>query len=641
MIVKVVIPDSIYARVYFARGEQGPQGPQGIQGTPGATGATGPTGPAGANGTSYTPGDPIYVTVRNATGSVLNKGAIVYVSGANGVHTQVSLAANNNDATSARTLGWMAETVQNNSEGLCMVEGYLEGLTTNGFTEGAQLYLSDVPGQFTQTKPVAPNHMVYVGVVAKASAGNGKVYVKVQNGYELDELHDVRITSPANNEVLTYESSTGLWKNKVNAADGVTSITATAPLTGGTITSTGSIGLDQTALSITQSQVTNLVSDLAAKAPSASPTFTGTVTTPITSGTLLWTDSSGVLGKVGNAPGLGYVPYTASVTGGIAWQNLATLVKTDAANTFTVGGHLIDTGAAGTKGLTIKRVAGQTANMLEFQLQDGTVLSRVDSSGDIYAGLIRSNYQLMSFSGGAAIVPMMVRGAASQSGDLQQWQNSAGTNLVTIRPNVSGSWGNPAIFSGGPVQIAPTASATGYGLFVNSGAAGSTGITVRGAASQSANLQEWQNSAGTVQALINPFGAAAFGTSSVLGRVSISTGSTGTIGQVIRGVSGQTANLMELQDSTGAVIGSFSGSNATFTTNGGVVATSGLRSQAAITTGTNSSTSYVSNATVGHFIMQNASVVPNTPSSSGVLYVESGALKYKGSSGTVTTIAVA
>jgi hypothetical protein len=59
MIVKVVIPDSIYARVYFARGEQGPQGAtgaQGVQGSQGptglngATGATGPQGPQGPIG---------------------------------------------------------------------------------------------------------------------------------------------------------------------------------------------------------------------------------------------------------------------------------------------------------------------------------------------------------------------------------------------------------------------------------------------------------------------------------------------------------------------------------------------------------------------------------------------------------------
>lgn len=38
--------------------------------------------------------------------------------------------------------------------------------------------------------------------------------------------------------------------------------------------------------------------------------------------------------------------------------------------------------------------------------------------------------------------------------------------------------------------------------------------------------------------------------------------------------------------------------------------------------------------------ISNANIAPpNTPTGGGVLYVESGALKYKGSSGTVTTIA--
>ena len=564
MIVKVVIPDSIYARVYFARGEQGPQGPQGIQGTPGATGATGPTGPAGANGTSYTPGDPIYVIVRNATGGVLNKGTIVYTSGANGIHTQVTPANNSSDATSARTLGWMAETVQNNGDGLCMVEGYLEGLATNGLTEGAQLYLSNVNGGFTATKPVAPNHLVYVGVVAKASAGNGKVYVKVQNGYELDELHDVRITSPANDEVLTYESSTGLWKNKVNAADGVTSITATAPLTGGTITSTGSIGLDQTALSITpsqvtgtavittdsrlsdartplahaashgsagsdpvtlaQSQITNLVSDLSAKAPIDSPVFTTKVTLPVTSGTFLGTNSLGEIYKVGASPGLGYLPYTASVGGGIAWQNLATLVKTDSANTFTVGGHLINTGATTTKGLIIKRVASQTANLLEFQLQDGTIMSRVDSSGDAYFGLVNSSYQVLISSGGAAILPLRVRGAASQSANLQEWQNSAGTVLGFMD---SAGRMYAGTYLGGSIS-----SSIGAHLAIGTSAAGNIGAVIRGSASQTANLQEWQNSAGTVRALVDANGNLSVAnqniTFSVFGGGLMTTSSAGT-----------------------------------------------------------------------------------------------------------------
>ena len=43
----------------------------------------------------------------------------------------------------------------------------------------------------------------------------------------------------------------------------------------------------------------------------------------------------------------------------------------------------------------------------------------------------------------------------------------------------------------------------------------------------------------------------------------------------------------------------------------------------------------------GWFFIANRTSVPGTPSGGGVLYVESGALKYKGSSGTVTTIAPA
>jgi hypothetical protein len=71
-----------------------------------------------------------------------------------------------------------------------------------------------VPGGFTATKPQAPYHSVFVGVVERANAGNGLIYVKPQNGVELDELHDVRITSLANNEIIRYNSSLGYWENK-------------------------------------------------------------------------------------------------------------------------------------------------------------------------------------------------------------------------------------------------------------------------------------------------------------------------------------------------------------------------------------------------------------------------------------------
>ena len=88
-------------------------------------------------------------------------------------------------------------------------------MNTNAFTEGDVLYLSPtVAGTFTNVKPVAPQHAVVIGYVAKKSATDGHILLHVQNGYELDELHNVVIASEVNNDALIYETTTQLWKNK-------------------------------------------------------------------------------------------------------------------------------------------------------------------------------------------------------------------------------------------------------------------------------------------------------------------------------------------------------------------------------------------------------------------------------------------
>jgi len=486
MIVKVVVPDSIYARVYFARGEQGPQGatgPQGVQGAQGPTGATGPAGTNGTNGVSYTPGDPIYVTVRNATGSLMTKGTIVYTSGANGTHTQVTKALATGDATSARTLGWLAEDIANNQSGLCMVEGYLDGVNTQGITEGVQLYLSPtVAGGFTDTKPVAPNHLVYVGINAKASAGNGKVYVKVQNGYELDEIHDVLISAPVDNQVLTFESSTGLWKNKANPADGVTSITATAPLTGGTITSTGSIGIDQTALTIAQSQVTGLVAQLAAEANLAGGNaFTGaqTITStaigefPLT--VIPFTGQTASTMRVRNSTNTGDL-FSVDSSGNLrspALINLATFNNSRISMQNT--GVLIDTQVAANNPLVVRGASGATADLFQVQNNAGGTLVAVTSAGNlnvpnqVRVGTFSSLGQLTTVIGGAGTIGSVVRGAASQTANLQEWQNSAGTVLALL--SSGGRLGATTITTLGNRILASEAQSGGTIRFTKSTAA--------------------------------------------------------------------------------------------------------------------------------------------------------------------------
>ena len=154
------------------------------------------------------------VLVRNQTGSTIPAGSIVYVSGATGNLPLVTLAQGNNDANSAQTMGFVKTAIANNGTGFVIVRGIIENLNTSALTEGVQLYLSPTPpGAWTTTKPVAPQHMVYVGIVIRSHPTQGTILVAVQNGVELDELHDVLITTPTNGQVLKYDSVSGLWKN--------------------------------------------------------------------------------------------------------------------------------------------------------------------------------------------------------------------------------------------------------------------------------------------------------------------------------------------------------------------------------------------------------------------------------------------
>ncbi len=163
------------------------------------------------------------VQVRNNTGSTLTKGTAVYINGAVGQVPTVARAQANSDATSAQTLGVMSADLPNNTNGNVTVIGRVTGLDTSAFTDGQQLYLSGTTaGALTATKPFAPTHLVYVAVVEHAHPTLGELFVKVQNGYELDELHDVAAQSPSNGQTLVFNSTNSLWeKNTVSLSAGV------------------------------------------------------------------------------------------------------------------------------------------------------------------------------------------------------------------------------------------------------------------------------------------------------------------------------------------------------------------------------------------------------------------------------------
>jgi len=157
----------------------------------------------------------------------------VRVSGAQGQRLAVDYALADGDPNSADTLGLVCETIATNQEGFIITVGLLDGVNTTGslqgetWNDGDVLYLSPtIPGGVTNIKPNASTgHIVIMGYVEYAHAINGKIYVKIMNGWELDELHNVYINTPLNNQGLFYSSSTQLWQNKsIDTALGYTPV---------------------------------------------------------------------------------------------------------------------------------------------------------------------------------------------------------------------------------------------------------------------------------------------------------------------------------------------------------------------------------------------------------------------------------
>lgn len=221
---------------------------------------------------TYQLGQELGVVARNLSGTTLANGAVVRVTGASGDKVTVDLADSSTENGSAPTIGVVTETIGNNSTGRITTAGLVRGLNTSSYSEGVAIYLG-TSGTFTSVKPASPNHLVHIGWVVRSHATEGAILVHVNNGWELDELHDVLISDIADNDVLQWNNTTGVWENKTIAAAGlatpsdistaISNLIDTAPTTLDTLNELAAALGDDPNFATT---VTNSIADKVAKA---------------------------------------------------------------------------------------------------------------------------------------------------------------------------------------------------------------------------------------------------------------------------------------------------------------------------------------------------------------------------------------
>jgi hypothetical protein len=159
----------------------------------------------------------VVVTATNNNQSTLPTGTVVRITGATGDVARFNSASWESDSASANALGVLRSSVASGATGEIVSIGTVIGINTDGMTAGDVLYLGP-NGTFTNVQPQAPLHIVTLGEVLRVQQNNGSMFVNISNGWEFNELHNVRIVSPLQGDIIVYEASSSLWKNQTSSS---------------------------------------------------------------------------------------------------------------------------------------------------------------------------------------------------------------------------------------------------------------------------------------------------------------------------------------------------------------------------------------------------------------------------------------
>lgn len=133
-----------------------------------------------ASGIEYQLAQNMTIVVRNSSGSTISKGQLVYFSGSTGQRPQISLAKADSSSTMP-SVGLVVADISNNSFGVIMTQGTIDGIDLSSFSDGDTLFVSaDTAGAFTATEPTHPNLHQEIGTVINA-ANNGTLLVRLRH----------------------------------------------------------------------------------------------------------------------------------------------------------------------------------------------------------------------------------------------------------------------------------------------------------------------------------------------------------------------------------------------------------------------------------------------------------------------------
>jgi hypothetical protein len=162
-------------------------------------------------------GQETVVRVVNKTGVDILNGQVVYINGAQGNRPTVALA----DAdlqSSHNTIGLATHNIPNNQNGYITINGLVRDLNTSGFSEGDELWVSQVAGEFTNIEPTFPAHGIKIGTAVSIDLSGGSVLVNVSTNADFEDVHGVSISGASDGDLLVFNGVSGEWDNQTVVA---------------------------------------------------------------------------------------------------------------------------------------------------------------------------------------------------------------------------------------------------------------------------------------------------------------------------------------------------------------------------------------------------------------------------------------